>query len=86
MGKESLQPTENLRRVLRTFRAPKDAEMSIKRRAGLVVANGQLSTEQIRSTIISSMSDNSGLPNWPEVSQRVGKAVNFIYRDLRQSW
>jgi hypothetical protein len=78
------QPTDPLGNVLRDFQAPTGAMSSIGRRAGLVVARGELSINKIKDTIISSMSEHSGLPDWKNVDSRVGEAVNDVYRKSRR--
>jgi|WetSurMetagenome_2_1015567.scaffolds.fasta_scaffold15492_3 hypothetical protein len=84
--RESYQPKGRLGQVLEEFQAPENVKSSIARRAGLVVARGQLPIEKLQNTITESMFINSGLPDWNIVSVKVGETVNDIYRKSRRSW
>lgn len=83
---KEFQPTGQLGKILEEFQAPIEARNSIKRRAELVVARGQLPVDKIESTIVRSMSMHSGLPNWEEADRSIGKTVNLIYRESRPGY
>ncbi|MBI4089586.1 MAG: hypothetical protein HY424_02665 [Candidatus Levybacteria bacterium] len=79
---ERSQP-KGLTDVLDRFDAPPEARLSILRRAGLIAGKG-LPVKKVADVIENSMAANGGLPDWPSVSEAVGKKVTDAYRRLRR--
>jgi len=83
MTNREVQLPANLGGILEKYQAPTEARSSIGRRAGLVVARGQLPLKTVEEVIVDSMITHGGQPDWSQVSTKVGRSVNTLYRDTR---
>lgn len=85
MRREFYQPIGELGEILSRYEAPGEAGSVIQRRAGLVIARGQLPPKKVEDLIVDSMS-RSGMPDWGKITKDVGKVVKDTYHKEKRLW
>lgn len=71
------KPVSPLAGVLDYFEAPDPAQMKIAKRVGFWVGTPHLPIETITNVITKSM-ENTGLPDWPIVTEKLVGIVRYI--------